>query len=343
MTTGSTDYRSNPTQSGSSGVGGSAGAGGGVGGVKDAAKHSYEAARQEAAGLGEELRHQGSELVGAARARAQGLAEEQKAFGADQIDGIARAATKAADELEQASPQLARYVRDAASAADNFSSSLRDRSVGDLLQSVTNFARREPVMFFGLTVAAGFALSRFLRSSASHADQGAYRVAGSDYRSPYGGSPGSDSMYRGSSYEGRSHAGHDADFGQPHTPVAATHATPAEFPTGKTTTTDPMRSGSAHQTGGTGGSTGSSGIGTVGSGIGTGGASSSTLPGGSASSPGSATSPSMTDNKPSSGTTAIGASASPTRTTFPSGTSSSGTSGGTGSATTPKSSGGPKA
>jgi hypothetical protein len=326
MTTGTTDYRGNPSSSGNPGMGSEAG------GVRDAARSSYETAKQEAAGLGEELKNQGAELVGAARARAQGLAEEQVAFGADQIDGIARAATKAADELEQASPQLARYVRDAASAADNFSTSLRERSVGDIFQSISDFARREPVIFFGLTVAAGFALSRFLKSSSSYSHD-PYRMTGSDYRSPYGGSSYGGSSYGGQGsgmsgsgasggYGGSGYAGHDADIGQSRTPVASTHATPAEFPTGKTTTTDPMSSSS--------GSVDSSGT-----------TSSTMTPGRSGTSMGTTggTSPSMMDNKPSSGATAVGATASPTRTTFPSGTPSGSSSSGTGTSSSTTSGG----
>ena len=303
MTTGGTDYRANTASSGNPG------AGSGAGGVRDAARSSYETAKQEAVGLGDELKNQGAELVGAARARAQGLAEEQKAFGADQIDGIARAATKAADELEQASPQLARYVRDAASAADNFSTSLRERSVGDIFQGISDFARREPVIFFGLTVAAGFALSRFLKSSSSYSHD-PYRMTGSDYRSPYGGQGYGAGGSGAGSYGAAGYGGRSADAGQPHTPVASTHATPAEFPTGKTTT-DP--------------------IGSSGSSAGSSGTSNSTMnPGRSGTSTMSGTSPSMTDDKPSSGTTALGATASPTRTTFPSGAASGNMSSGTG-------------
>jgi hypothetical protein len=290
MTTGSTDYRSDATRTGSPGVAD----------VKDTARQTLDTAKREAMGLGEELKNQGAELVGAARARAQGLAEEQKAFGADQVDGIARAASKAADELEQASPQLARYVRDAASAADNISTSLRERSIGDILQDVTDFARREPVIFFGLTVAAGFALSRFLKSSgssygsSSYDDRGMMRRSGPDY---------------GAAYEAP-YARRDADAGQPHTPVASTHATPAEFPTGRTTTTEPMGSESR-------GAGSSSGIGTAGVGSSGGGSAAATSPGGTTSS-GLGGTASAT---PSSGTAATGSSSSPTRTTFPSGTS----------------------
>jgi len=309
MTTGSTDYRSNPGSSSSSGIGG-AGASKDLNDVKETAKHTFQSTKDEVLGLGQELKNQGSDLVGAARQRAQGLAEQQVAFGADTVGGVARAATKAADELEQSSPQLASYVRDAASAVEDFSSSLRNRSLGDIMQDVTNFARREPVMFFGITVAAGFALSRFLKSSA---DTGSSYGSASTGGSGYGSTGGSSYAGGGSgTSNGGSYANRGADIGESKMPVASTHATPAEFPTGRTTTTDPMGSSGTSTSG-----TGSSGIGSAGvgsAGIGSSGAGSSGL-GGSAS------------GSTPSGTSVIGSSSSPTRTTFPSGTTSSGTSG----------------
>ena len=198
--------------------------------VKDTARHTYESTKNEVLGLGEELKHQGAELVGAARERAQGLAEQQVAFGAEQVGGVARAANKAADELQETSPQLARYVRDAASFADNFSTSLRERSVGDIMNDVTGYARREPVVFFGIAVAAGFALSRFLKSSAERSDRGYAGATGSSSGSSYGSS---GSTY-GNTYP-RSGVGSN-------TPVASTYTTPSEYPTGRTSTTNPTGS-----------------------------------------------------------------------------------------------------
>jgi len=203
--------------------------------VKDAARDTVNTTKAEAANLAQDLKAQGEELVGAARERAQSLADEQKTAGADQVEGIARAARKAADELESTSPQLAHYVRDAASAAGNFSQSLRNRNLGEILEDVTEYARREPVMFFGITVAAGFAISRFLKSSAERSGAGRY---GYGSRAGYAGGPGSSAG--SSSYRAPASS----------TPVASTSSKP-EYPTGRTTTTDPMgspRTGSSAST-----------------------------------------------------------------------------------------------
>jgi hypothetical protein len=49
---------------------------------------------------------------------------------------------------------------------------LRERSPGDLLRGAEDFARRQPLMFFGAATLAGFALARFARASAAHAHPG---------------------------------------------------------------------------------------------------------------------------------------------------------------------------
>ena len=71
-----------------------------------------------------------------------------------------------ADELEKELPQAASYVHEAADRFERAASALRERSVDDLFRSVSDFARNQPATFFGSAVVAGFALSRFLKSSA---------------------------------------------------------------------------------------------------------------------------------------------------------------------------------
>jgi hypothetical protein len=97
---------------------------------------------------------------------ARKIAEQQKEAGADQIGGIACAVHGAAREIEDKMPQAANFVHDAATRLEGAAASLRERSVDDVFRSLNNFARSQPVAFFGGAVLAGFALSRFLKSSA---------------------------------------------------------------------------------------------------------------------------------------------------------------------------------
>jgi hypothetical protein len=59
------------------------------------------------------------------------------------------------------------YIKDVAKQLDTMASALRERSVDDMLGDVTDFARKQPALFFAGAVAAGFALSRFAKSSAN--------------------------------------------------------------------------------------------------------------------------------------------------------------------------------
>jgi hypothetical protein len=283
MTTGSMGDRSNPTlasttsQSGSGQTGYRAGTNDDVSKAKDAVGDAARTAKAEASNLAHDLKAHGEQLVHDAKTHAQGLAEQQKAAGADQVEGIARAVGKAADELESASPQLAQYVRNAATAAEGFSSSLRNRNFGEILEDVTAYARREPVMFFGITVAAGFAISRFLKSSAERAASERYGY-GSEPSRAYGGGSGtvgSSSYGQSGSYGQPSTRAYGQPGTRPATPVSQTSSTPMEYPTGRTSSTDPMHSST------TGTSTGSTPAGHLGTPVG----GSSSTTGGTSSSP----------------------------------------------------------
>jgi hypothetical protein len=123
--------------------------------LKAAATTMTRAAKDQAAdfasGVGEELSK---------------TAESQKTKGVETIHGFARAITTAADELEGQSPGVARSIRTAAQKVERLSDNLNSRSVDELLKASGDFAKSQPFLFVGMSVAAGFALARFLKSSA---------------------------------------------------------------------------------------------------------------------------------------------------------------------------------
>jgi hypothetical protein len=97
-------------------------------------------------------------------------ADEAKARGGDQVAGVSRAVHSAADELGRELPQAAGYIHSVADGLESASSALRERSVEDLVSTFNNFARRQPAAAFAGSVLAGFALSRFLKSSAPRSE-----------------------------------------------------------------------------------------------------------------------------------------------------------------------------
>lgn len=88
--------------------------------------------------------------------------EAQKNAGADAVASLARSARDAASGIEDTSPQVARLVRTSADAVEKATQDLRTQSLGELVDSVGQFAVRQPVAFFGCGVLAGLVLSRLL-------------------------------------------------------------------------------------------------------------------------------------------------------------------------------------
>ncbi len=133
--------------------------------ARAAASQAAGTVKQEAAATAETLKQEGQGLLHAVQDRAQGAVEEGKRMGVEQVDGIARAIHRAASELEGTSPQLAAIVHDAAGTIDGIARGLRESGPSDMVQGVTDFARRNPLAFFGASVLAGFAIARFARAS----------------------------------------------------------------------------------------------------------------------------------------------------------------------------------
>jgi hypothetical protein len=116
-----------------------------------------------------------SDIAGAAeaaKAEARRIASQQKNAGADRLGEVAGAVHGAACSLEAGMPQMASYVHGAAVRLEDAAKTLRQRNVDDLIDEVTRFARSQPVLFFGGAMLAGFALTRFLKSSNGHAGDG---------------------------------------------------------------------------------------------------------------------------------------------------------------------------
>lgn len=127
--------------------------------LSDRAKSGAEKLQQESRRLMDKAKEQGSSL----------LAERKNAV-ADEIGGMAEALRKASHEKQQAS-LITPYAERIAGGLERFSNSLRERDLASLVGQVEDFARRQPGLFIGGSVAAGFLLGRFLRSSTVHRER----------------------------------------------------------------------------------------------------------------------------------------------------------------------------
>lgn len=141
----------------------------------------------------ESLTRRGRKLAEPVLGMARDMADDQKAAGVEQIGVVARAVHKAASSMEGDSPRTAALIHEAASGLEQASSALRERSIDDLAHSIGRFARNQPAAFFGGSLAAGFALARFFKSSAaqsSAAQSSAYAPSSSAYAPSSGANPG---------------------------------------------------------------------------------------------------------------------------------------------------------
>jgi hypothetical protein len=124
--------------------------------VKQQARETTEEVTREAREAGEEIKEQ-----------AYSTADRQKDAAAQQMGGWAQALRTASDDLRKRGQDIAAgYVGHAADGLERASGTVRTRDVDDLIGTVEDFARRQPVAFLGGAVAAGVGLARFMRSSA---------------------------------------------------------------------------------------------------------------------------------------------------------------------------------
>ncbi|NIC04920.1 hypothetical protein [Billgrantia bachuensis] len=118
----------------------------------------------------DELRQQAeetrNELRDAARQQAESLLDRQKSAAADQAERVTTVLHKMADEFErQEQPYFSGCVNELAKRSDAFSRNLRERDLEALMEQTRHYSRQHPALFMGGAIAAGFMLSRFMRSS----------------------------------------------------------------------------------------------------------------------------------------------------------------------------------
>jgi hypothetical protein len=132
---------------------------------------------RDAQAAGQTLRQEASGLAGTIK---QGLSEQaarQKNGIADRLNAVAERANRTAGDLRQDEPWLGNLLGRGADELAGMAEELRRQDIGDLMGSVELFARRQPALFMGATVALGFALTRVVGAGAvpTDRDQDRYR------------------------------------------------------------------------------------------------------------------------------------------------------------------------
>src|SRR6478672_1021315 len=120
--------------------------------AQDKLKEAADAAKDVASGAADHLQEQ---------------VHEQQRSGADFVERFAGNIRDAARAFEGDAPFAARGINSAAEYVDEAADKIRNGSFRDLVDGATDFAKRQPAAFLGLSVLAGFAAVRFLKASGS--------------------------------------------------------------------------------------------------------------------------------------------------------------------------------
>jgi ElaB/YqjD/DUF883 family membrane-anchored ribosome-binding protein len=137
--------------------------------------------RAQAAAAGAAAQRQVGRLGEQMRDAAETLVDEQKERMAVAVQGVADMLRRTADTLERENnATAAHYAGRVAAQIDRFSTTVREREIGEMVASTEAFARRQPALFIAGAVAAGFVLGRLL----ARAPQRDY-AAGETYRRDY--------------------------------------------------------------------------------------------------------------------------------------------------------------
>ena len=127
----------------------------GTAGTTDTTHHTTQAVKERAGAIWDD-----------AKETARTKMNQQKDAAAEGLGEVAGALRDAARRQrgDGAGEPLARLTGSAADGLERLSSTLRNKDVGAMLRDMDNFARNQPVAFFGLALVAGFLAVRFLKA-----------------------------------------------------------------------------------------------------------------------------------------------------------------------------------
>lgn len=141
-------------------------------GMGTQAKQQAHEAKDQARQAAGEAKNQAQEIASEAREQAMRMADEKKGVAADQVGGVAKALRSMGDRFkEQDQVSFADYTYKIADQAESFAGSLRDNDLNTIWRQAQECSRHRPMVYLGGAIAAGFFLSRFLKSGGSGSTQ----------------------------------------------------------------------------------------------------------------------------------------------------------------------------
>jgi len=165
-----TDFSTPPNPS-SGGGGNGSGASTNAGSVADQARQAGMAAADHARDVASEARARASSLAGTLKESATSIGEAQKDKAAEALESVAKAIHQTGAQLEGNQEWAARLVERGAAELNTLATSLRRNDIEGLIGNLGDLARRQPAVFVGASMAAGFLLTRIGRLAAEGATE----------------------------------------------------------------------------------------------------------------------------------------------------------------------------
>jgi hypothetical protein len=113
----------------------------------------------------QEVRQKTGEVMGNAKETARSAIGEQKEVAASGLGEFAGCLRNAAREVHDRNPLVASVAEGAADRLQRLSGTLGSKDLDTIVRDTESFARREPMVFLGAAMVAGFIAIRFLKSS----------------------------------------------------------------------------------------------------------------------------------------------------------------------------------
>jgi len=159
--------------------------------MKQRASDAFRASAEMARDKFKESAEAAKDLASDTADHLQDRAREQQRSGADFIERFAGNIREAAHAFENDAPFAARGINSAADYVEDAADRMRNGSFGDLVDGATDFAKRQPAAFLGISVLAGFAAVRFLKASGGRTSSPSWQGRG-----PGASGRNSDTPYR---------------------------------------------------------------------------------------------------------------------------------------------------
>ncbi len=128
--------------------------------VGDKARQAGTQALSEAQDVAQSAASRGASVGGVARDRALSAVEGQKESLANRIEDVAKAVHRSGEQLEGHQDFIAHLVERGAAELDVLANTLRSNDLRGLMGNLQDLAQRQPALFAGASLAAGFALAR---------------------------------------------------------------------------------------------------------------------------------------------------------------------------------------